>query len=216
VSHCAFLFLSRITNSVRQCFQSASTGVLRLPEGLYNTRHKYNRLVMQYYKMEGRVPSLDVLAEDLGLSLQRLELVLRVTRPLLSIDAPLHQSPASPDQAAQSSDKIADTLETSELSPENHVELSFLRQSLENAMATELAPYERDILRLRLGLDDGVSRTIREVAHEFGGALSMAEVRSGEKRAYNKLRSTHTLVTYQLLAYLDIAGVDKSTVTLRS
>lgn len=40
-------------------------------------------------------------------------------------------------------------------------------------MATELSPYERDVLRLRLGLDDGVTRSIREVVEVCGGSVSM-------------------------------------------
>lgn len=178
------------------------------------------QLVKHYYDTEGSVPGVEVIADELGLTLSRLEVILRATQPLMSIDAPLHRAsfaaPGKAGSASQDDVVMADNLmDSSEISPEDRLELSFLRQNLENAMATELAPYERDILRLRLGLDDGVSRTIREVTQEFGGALTMSEVRSREKRAYDKLRSQHTLATYQLLAYLDLAGIDKSTVTLR-
>ena len=41
-------------------------------------------------------------------------------------------------------------------------------------MATELSPSERDVVRLRLGLDDGVPQTAKEVAEMFGGHLSQA------------------------------------------
>ena len=39
-------------------------------------------------------------------------------------------------------------------------------------MATELSPYERDIVRLRFGLDDGVSRTAKQVGEVCGGNIS--------------------------------------------
>lgn len=39
-------------------------------------------------------------------------------------------------------------------------------------MATELMPNERDVVRLRLGLDDGVPKTAKEVAAVFGGRFS--------------------------------------------
>ena len=39
-------------------------------------------------------------------------------------------------------------------------------------MASELSPHERDVLRLRLGLDDGVSRSSREVVDLYGGAIT--------------------------------------------
>ena len=41
-------------------------------------------------------------------------------------------------------------------------------------MATELTPHERDVVRLRLGLDDGVPQTVKEVAEIFGGRFSAA------------------------------------------
>lgn len=99
---------------------------------------------------------------------------------------------------------------STEAHPEDQVELSFLRQSLENAMAAELSPHERDVLRLRLGLDDGETRTAREVAEMCGGNLSLSEVRLAERRAYRKLRAPHSLAHYQLIAFLDFAGIDQS------
>ena len=73
-------------------------------------------------------------------------------------------------------------------SPEEIVERSLLRQCLENALAAELLPLERDIVRLRHGLDDGKSRTHKEVMGSFGGLLTLNDIRTAETRAYRKLR----------------------------
>ena len=97
---------------------------------------------------------------------------------------------------------------STEPKPEDQVEISFLRQCLENAMAAELTPQERDVLRLRLGLDSGSGRTVREVAKLSGRSVSMADARSAERRAFRKLRSPASVHTHNLLAYLDLAGVD--------
>jgi hypothetical protein len=78
-------------------------------------------------------------------------------------------------------------------------------------MAAELSPHERDVVRLRLGLDDGVSRSAREVADHFGGTLSVSDVRSAEVKAFRKLRSPYAVHTYQLLGYLDFVGIDLET-----
>lgn len=103
---------------------------------------------------------------------------------------------------------LSDTLPCKEARAEDQVELSFLRQCLENAMAAELSPHERDVLRLRLGLDDGVTRSIKEVVDVCGGNISASQVRSAEQRAYKKLRSPYSVANYKLLAYLDFANVD--------
>ena len=81
-----------------------------------------------------------------------------------------------------------------EATPESIVERSLLRQCIENALAAELSPHERDIVRLRHGLDtNGVSRTVKEVMESCGGMLSQADIRAAESRAYRKLRIPHSI-----------------------
>mmetsp|Transcript_59003 Transcript_59003/g.175437 ORF Transcript_59003/g.175437 Transcript_59003/m.175437 type:complete len:129 (-) Transcript_59003:119-505(-) len=92
--------------------------------------------------------------------------------------------------------------------PEDNVELSLLRQCLENAMASELSPHERDVLRLRLGLDDGQSRSVREVVEVCGGGIRAADVRSAERRAFKKLRAPSSLEAHHLSDYMHMAGLD--------
>lgn len=104
---------------------------------------------------------------------------------------------------------------SAEPQPEEQVEMSLLRQCLENAMATELSPHERDILRLRHGLDDGVSRSIREVVEMCGGTLSVSDVRTAELRAFRKLRSPYSIHTFHLMGFLDYVGADAKTVKLK-
>ena len=90
--------------------------------------------------------------------------------------------------------------------PEEFVELSFLRQSLENALATELSPHERDVVRLRLGLDDGKTRTADEVAAICGDMIKAEHVRRAEKRAFKKLSSPSSLYQHHLQDYLYLIG----------
>ena len=95
--------------------------------------------------------------------------------------------------------------------PEDYVEQSFLRQCLENAMAVECTPVERDVIRLRLGLDDGEPSMAKEVAAVFGDQLTTTAVRNIEQRAFKKLRSPFAVHTHKLSAYLDFAGIDMGT-----
>ena len=208
-----------VTNYVRQCYRTASTGCLRVPSGFHEARTKYRKLSKDYYEVFGELPTVDFVAEQMNMTPKRLRLILDRTRPLLSTDAPF--ALGSITQAGKAGNNegehmlVSDTLVDTEAEPSEFVELSFLRQSLENAMASELAPHERDIVRLRLGLDDGVSRTAREVAEYCGGTVSVSDVRTTEKRAFKKLRSPRSLASYKLLAYLDFADADETTMTLR-
>lgn len=211
-----------ITNSVRQCFQRATTGCFRLPINYYDARTRYKTLVRDYYQRDGFIPSVSVLARDMGMSEKRLQLILRLTQPLLSTDGPLMPMGLTKAGKAGNINRVEDSIPISDMlvdsmdmNPEDRVELSLLRLHLENAMAAELLPIERDVLRLRLGLDDGVMRTCREVSQEFGGRWSSLEIRTTEKRALKKLGSPVALATYKLLAFLDFADVDLETVKFR-
>jgi len=141
---------------------------------------------------------------------KRLRSALAVTRTLISVDAVLpSMSRTSKGSGAGEGGSdhreltLCDTLSCPEPPPEHFVELSILRQCLENAMASELSPYERDIIRLRLGLDDGKTRTAREVAEFCGGVVSQDDVRTTEKKAFKKLRSPNTMHAHTLYSFLD-------------
>lgn len=184
-----------ITNLIRLCFQKTSTGVLRVPIQYYETRTRFQRLVKEYYEKEGAKPSLDALAAELNVAERRLRMILRLTQPLLSTDGP-RPNMFTNEKGGLDTTCMSDFLvEQTEISEEDRIELSLLRQSLEDVMEIELIPLERDILRLRLGLDDGITRTFEEVAHACGGRLSVAEIKSTEGRALRKLRSPDTVAT---------------------
>uniref|UniRef100_A0A7S3P237 RNA polymerase sigma-70 domain-containing protein n=1 Tax=Amphora coffeiformis TaxID=265554 RepID=A0A7S3P237_9STRA len=208
-----------VTNGVRRCFNAASTPSVRVPVMYYETRTKFKTAIRDYHLAGEKVPPLEQIAKEIGVAPKRLQSILRSTRTATSIDAPSMPGRMMSAGKAGSSDTgeeitVGDTLADDAALPEDCVELSFLRQSLEMAMANELAPFERDVLRLRLGLDDGVTRSCREVAEACGGLMTTNEVNKTEKKAFSKLRSPHSLASYKLLAYLDFAGIDSSTTLL--
>lgn len=170
----------------------------------------------QYVESSEPVPSEEAIAAEIGVTLNRLRTAIRATEALLSIDEPVYNggnaaykgSGAGGDNSGESTLLLLDRLQCNELPPEDYVEIGFLRQTLENAMAAELSPHERDIVRLRLGLDDGQTRTVREVVDACGGGISVSDVRAAERRALKKLRSPNAMHAHNLVEYLDMLGVD--------
>ena len=77
-----------ITNSIRNCFEKATTGCLRVPNNYYRIRQHYHKLVKKHYDTSGgKRLDIDVAASDLGLDAKRLGLILRTTEPLVSLDS---------------------------------------------------------------------------------------------------------------------------------
>ena len=60
-----------------------------------------------------------------------------------------------------------------------------LQEQLRGVLSA-LAPLEQDVLKMRFGLDDGKSHTIKEVCDRFG--MTRLEVRTGEAKALRRLR----------------------------
>mmetsp|Transcript_29228 Transcript_29228/g.42695 ORF Transcript_29228/g.42695 Transcript_29228/m.42695 type:complete len:288 (+) Transcript_29228:1-864(+) len=209
-----------ITSYIRRYMREAITGCLKVPSQLHDIKTKYKYIMKRCTDLGEKYPSEEDVAKDIGVSIQRLRTAVRVTESLISIDAPIYQGTSthkgsaagggggSPSGSGENELLLSDTLQCSEAQPEDAVEISFLRQCLENAMATELSPHERDVVRLRLGLDNGETKTVRQVVEIFGGGVSMADVRSAEKRAFKKLRSPNSSHTRELLSYLHLAGID--------
>lgn len=166
-----------ITNFVRKKFQSESTAGMQLPASYYEMKRKYILAVREYLQRNEQPPSVEMLADEMGVSVKRLVRALQLTQPLKSLDSGRSASQGSGAGKAGGTDPavadytIGDMIPCEEPQPEDHVERSFLRQCLENAMATELSPNERDVVRMRLGLDDGVVRSAEEVADVCGGRL---------------------------------------------
>jgi DNA-directed RNA polymerase sigma subunit (sigma70/sigma32) len=73
---------------------------------------------------------------------------------------------------------------SSQIGP-NSITFDLLREDIIQVMA-ELSPRERDVLRIRFGLDDGHQRTLEEVAKLYG--LTRERVRQIEGKALRKLR----------------------------
>jgi DNA-directed RNA polymerase sigma subunit (sigma70/sigma32) len=61
-----------------------------------------------------------------------------------------------------------------------------IRREMEQMMLVNLNDVERDVLRLRLGLDDGRAKPVKEVGKRF--KISWKQVRSLEKEAILKLK----------------------------
>jgi len=144
---------------------------------------------------------IDDAAKALGLTVARLRFVLKSTDSMISLDSPISQGAVSSHSGEAMDTVIGDYISCKEPSPGDRVEVSLLRQCLENAMSFELSPHERDVVRLRYGLDDGKTRTVKEICKML--TVTASQVRHAETTAFRKLRSPHCIHTYSLFGFLD-------------
>ncbi len=130
----------------------------------------------------GRRPSIDELAADLEVSVERVVDILRHTVTPGSLSEPLGH-----DSDAELGDLVEDP---GALSPPDAAAAALLPGDVAK-MLVDLDDREREIIRLRFGLDRGQPHTLEEVGLRFG--LTRERIRQLEARAMSKLRHPSAL-----------------------
>jgi RNA polymerase sigma factor (sigma-70 family) len=125
----------------------------------------------------GRTATLAELAIEVGLAEDKITEVLRFPGEPLSLSTPLRE-----DGDAELGDVVEDRLAES---PFDAAALALLPDEIARLLAP-LDEREREILRLRFGLDRGEPRTLEEVGKHFN--LTRERIQQIEARAMSKLR----------------------------
>ena len=150
---------------------------IRIPAHLGGRISKLYQVAQELEQEYGRQPTAEEIAAHMELPAERVRWMLRTSRQPVHLERPVGD---------ESDAELGDFIEDIEAPPP--------AESVANNMLTEeigdildqLTPREARILRLRYGLQDGESRTLKEVGEMFG--LSRERIRQLEKEALRKLR----------------------------
>lgn len=165
-----------VKQAVTRCLADHSR-TIRLPVHLYDTINSIRRTTKALNIGLGRPPTEEEIATEMGISLQKLQLTRVRMQACVPLDAPLGQQ----DDAMC----LSDVIESADDSPEDRVDHSLLRDDLEHVI-NSLTPRERDVVRMRYGLDDGRMKTLDEIGQVF--SVTKERVRQIEAKALRKLR----------------------------
>ena len=150
---------------------------IRIPVHMVETINRLVKTSGSLLQTLGRDPTLDEIAQEMELSLERVTEILRIAPEPLSLETPVgeeddsHLSDFLPDHDARS--------------PTDAATLLLLRERIEEALDS-LTPRERDVLKMRFGLDDGCPHTLEEVGRHF--QVTRERIRQIEAKALKKLR----------------------------
>ncbi|GMP50378.1 hypothetical protein CsSME_00017017 [Camellia sinensis var. sinensis] len=179
-----------IRQSIRKAiFHHSRT--IRLPDNVYNLLYKVMEAKRSCIGEGNHQPTKEEIAVRIGMTIDKLELLLHSARMPLSM-----QQPVWADQNTTFQEITADTsIEIPDLS----VEKQLMRQHVRNVLSI-LSPKERKIVRLRYGIDGDKPKTLSAIGDVFG--LSKERVRQLETRALHKLRQS--LSSQGLEAYANL------------
>jgi RNA polymerase primary sigma factor len=150
---------------------------LRIPVQMFQQVNRFSRAERSLRARLGREPRIDEIAGELGISASRTERLSALIAGLRSLDE------GSGLEAFEA--LSAEDLGEAPTSVERLVELQLEHEQLDRLLRS-LSQREEQILRIRYGFYDGVSRTLAQTGEHFG--ISRERVRQIESRALEKLR----------------------------
>jgi RNA polymerase primary sigma factor len=163
---------------------------IRIPVHMVETINRLVRVQRQLLQELGRDPLPEEIAEEMGISVDRVREIMKIAQEPVSLETPIGEEEDS---------HLGDFIEDQEApSPADAASFSLLREQLEEVLET-LTPREKKVLRLRFGLEDGRARTLEEVGQTFG--VTRERIRQIEAKALRKLR--HPSRSKRLKDFLD-------------
>ncbi|MGB6168801.1 MAG: RNA polymerase sigma factor RpoD, partial [Geitlerinemataceae cyanobacterium] len=174
-----YKFSTYATWWIRQAITRAiadQSRTIRLPVHLYETISRIKKTTKLLSQEMGRKPTEEEIATRMEMTIEKLRFIAKSAQLPISLETPIGKEEDS---------RLGDFIESDGETPEDRVSKNLLREDLESVLDT-LSPRERDVLRLRYGLDDGRMKTLEEIGQIFN--VTRERIRQIEAKALRKLR----------------------------
>lgn len=156
----------------------------RIPAYFYEFMSTIRRTDRKLTAELGREPTQEEVFKESGLTMEQFQTANRCLLHSISLDSPYEYG-----------DKfitLGDTVAGDVLHPEDELENNMLRRDLEKILEMTLTPRERDVIRMRFGLDDGACKSLDEISSIF--CVTRERIRHLELSALRKLRHPYRCI----------------------
>jgi RNA polymerase primary sigma factor len=188
-----FKFSTYATWWIRQAITRAiadQARTIRIPVHMVETMNKVLRIQRQMLQELGREPTVEEVGIKVEMTPDRVREIQRIAQEPVSLETPVGEEDDS---------FLGDFVEDpAAIAPATAAARALLTEAIVEALE-ELNDRERQVVRLRFGLDDGQVRTLEEVGKEFG--VTRERIRQIESKTLAKLR--HPTRSQRLRDYLE-------------
>lgn len=167
---------------------------IRLPVHIHNMMNRVRKVRSSLQQGLGRPPTDEEMADALDMPPSKFKRMIKLTRRSISLETPQYQQNPK-DHGHEGDDSIGDMMSTGtdfgnnldeeNVSPEKSVDRSLFHEDLKE-MLENLNEGERTVIKLRYGLEDGLTRTVTATAAKL--KKPPAWVRSQESKGLRRLR----------------------------
>ena len=163
---------------------------IRIPVHMIEIINKLNRASRTLVQEKGREPTVDEIAKKMGMSLDRVQKILKITKKPISLETPIGE---------EEEGRLGDFIEDKEvISPQEAAISSNMANQTQRVLST-LNKREEKILRMRFGIGEKDNYTLEEVGQDFD--LTRERIRQIEDKALRKLK--HSSRTDKLRSFIE-------------
>ncbi len=189
-----YKFSTYATWWIRQAISRAiadQARTIRIPIHMIETINRINKIMRKHLQENGKEPDVDTIAQEVGLSVEKVKNVIKITKEPISLEAPI---------GSEDDGRFGDFIEDkTSLSPADAILKDDLRIQIETVL-DQLNEREKAVIKLRFGImDDESDRTLEEIGKEL--SVTRERVRQIESSAIKKLK--HPKVGRRLKNYIE-------------
>ncbi|MEA2019301.1 MAG: RNA polymerase sigma factor RpoD [Campylobacterota bacterium] len=189
-----YKFSTYATWWIRQAISRAiadQARTIRIPIHMIETINRINKIIRKGIQEDGREPDVDQIAKEVGLTVDKVKQVIKITKEPVSLDAPIGN-----EDDGKFGDFVADTAAPT---PVDNIMHDDLLGQIDQILG-QLNEREQAVVRMRFGLlDDRSDRTLEEIGNTL--SVTRERVRQIESSAIKKLK--HPKVGRNLKNYVE-------------
>lgn len=189
-----YKFSTYATWWIRQAISRAiadQARTIRIPIHMIETINRINKIIRKGIQEDGKEPDVDQIAKEVGLSVDKVKQVIKITKEPVSLDAPIGN-----EDDGKFGDFVADTQAPT---PVDNIMHDDLLGQIDQILG-QLNEREQAVVRMRFGLlDDRSDRTLEEIGNTL--SVTRERVRQIESSAIKKLK--HPKVGRNLKNYVE-------------
>lgn len=189
-----FKFSTYATWWIRQAISRAiadQARTIRIPIHMIETINRIHKIMRKHIQETGKEPDIEYIAKEVGLPIDKVKNVIKITKEPVSLDAPI---------GSDDDGKFGDFVEDkSSVGPMDYILKEDLKVQIDDVLE-QLNDREKAVIRMRFGLlDDESDRTLEEIGKELN--VTRERVRQIESSAIKKLK--HPKVGRKLKNYIE-------------
>jgi RNA polymerase primary sigma factor len=181
-----YKFSTYATWWIRQAITRAladQSRTIRIPVHMVETINKYAQITRRLVQELGREPLAEEIAAEMNLEVDKIRHIQKISQETVSLETSVGDN--------EDDSVLGDFIEDTEtVMPHQAASRKLLKSHISDILG-ELTPREQKILRIRFGLEDGVTHTLEEVGQEFG--VTRERIRQIEAKALEKIREHQDL-----------------------